>query len=46
MVKRNISFYKTKEENYYKSKNFARKKKVHVMNFLDKGNVNITDFRE
>ena len=27
MVKRNISFYKTKEENYYKSKNFARKKK-------------------
>ena len=22
------------------------KGKVHVMNFLDKGNVNITDFRE
>ena len=47
MVKRNISFYERKKKLLQKGKNeLSTKAKVLIINFLDKGKVDIMDFWE
>ena len=50
MFKRNISFYERKKEiitkaTFHKRRvHIKKKEKVHIMNFLNKGKVDIMDF--
>ena len=45
MVKRNIRFYERRKKILQKQ-DLCTKEKVHIIKFLDKGNVDIMDFWE